>query len=172
MEVIEDMLYISVSIWIDDVRVYPRSFENLLTRLEEVFQRLGKFNEKLNPQKTDLCPKEITWCGREISVECIKFDLEMIESLLSLPELENVANLQKSLFGASWIRSSIPEYATEVAPLQVKFQIVISQSLTFCVNPLKRLCDVLSQGCRLKLLDNLLTPLLLTFRVLRCFVQI
>jgi hypothetical protein len=60
MEVFEDMLYICVLIWIDDVLVYTRSFEDLLTRLEEVFQRLRKLHVKLNPQKTDLCSKEIT----------------------------------------------------------------------------------------------------------------
>jgi len=38
MEVFEDMLYICVLIWIDDVLVYTRSFEDLLIRLEEVFQ--------------------------------------------------------------------------------------------------------------------------------------
>jgi len=42
----------------------------------------------------------------------------MIESLLSLPEPENAAYLQKFLCAANWIRSSIPEYAMEVAPLQ------------------------------------------------------
>ena len=42
----------------------------------------------------------------------------MIESLLSLPEPENAANLQKFLCGAIWIRSSSPEYAMEVATLQ------------------------------------------------------
>ena len=118
MEIFEDTLYICAVIWIDDVLVYTRSFEDLLTRLEEVFQRLRKFNVKLNPQKTDLCSKEITWFGRKISVEGIKFDPEMIESLLSLPEPENAANLQKFLCGANSIRSSIPEYAMEVAPLQ------------------------------------------------------
>jgi hypothetical protein len=118
MVVFEDTLYICVLIWIDDVMVDTRSFEDLLTRLEEVFQRFRKFNVKLNLQKTDLCTKEITWCGRKISVKGIKFDPEMIESLLSLPEPENAANLQKFLCGANWIRSSIPEYAMEVAPLQ------------------------------------------------------
>jgi hypothetical protein len=97
MEVFEDMLYICVLIWIDDVLVYTRSFADLPTRLQEVFQGLRKFNVKLNPQKTDLCSKEITWFGRKISVEGIKFDPEMIESLLSLPEPENAAKLQKFL---------------------------------------------------------------------------
>jgi len=54
-------------------------------------------------------------CGRTVSVEGIKFDAEMIESLLSLPESDNAANLQKFLCG---IRSSIPEYAREVATWQ------------------------------------------------------
>jgi len=98
--------------------VYTGSFEDLLTRLEEIFQRFRKLNVKLNPQKTSLCSKEITWCGRKISVEGIKFDPEIIESLLSLPEPENTANLQKFLCGENWIRSSIPEYAMQVAPLQ------------------------------------------------------
>jgi hypothetical protein len=101
MEVFEDMVYICVLIWIDDVLVYTRSFEDLLTRLEEVFQRLRKLNVKSNPQKTDLCSKVITWCGRKISVEGIKFDPEMIGSLLSLPEPEDAANLQKFLCGAN-----------------------------------------------------------------------
>ena len=57
MEVFEDMLYICVLIWIDDVWVYTRRFEDLLTGLEEVFQSLGKFNVKLNPQKTDSAPR-------------------------------------------------------------------------------------------------------------------
>jgi hypothetical protein len=100
MEVFEDMLYICVLIWIDDVLVYTPSFEDLLTRFKEVFQRLRKFNVKFNPQKTDLCSKEITWCCRKISVECIEFDSEMIETLLSLPEPENAANFQKFLCGA------------------------------------------------------------------------
>jgi hypothetical protein len=56
--------------------------------------------------------------------------------------------------------------------LLVEFQIVISQSLTFCSNPLKRLSDFLSQGCRLKLLENLLSSLLLAFRVLQHLSQI
>ena len=55
---------------------------------------------------------------RKISAEDIKFDPEMIESLLSLPEPENTANLQKFLCGENWIRSSILEYAMQVAPLQ------------------------------------------------------
>ena len=110
------MLYICVLIWIHDVLVYTRSFEDLLTRLE--FQRLQKFHVELNPQKTDLCSKEITWSGRKVSVEGIMFDPEMIESLLSFPEPQNAANLQKFLSGANWIRSSISEYAMKVAPLQ------------------------------------------------------
>jgi hypothetical protein len=53
MEVFDDMLYICVLIWIYDVLVYTRSFEDPLTRLDEIFQRHRKFNVKLNPQKIE-----------------------------------------------------------------------------------------------------------------------
>jgi len=79
---------------------------------------ISKASKVQRPQEMNFCSKEITWCRRNISVEGIKFDPEMIESLFSLPEPENVANLQKFLCAANWIRSSIPEYAMMVAPLQ------------------------------------------------------
>jgi len=75
----------------------------------------NEFNFKLNPLKTDLCAKDFTWCGRNISAERIKYNADMIESL---PEQENVANFQKFLFGTNRIHASIPEYTSEVAPLQ------------------------------------------------------
>ena len=70
----------------DDVLVYTRIFEDLLIQLEEVFHRLRKFNVKINPQEMDSCSKDITWCGRNVSSEGIKFNSEMTESLMSPPE--------------------------------------------------------------------------------------
>jgi len=56
--------------------------------------------------------------GRKISAEGIKYDPDMIESLLSLFKPETAANLQMFLCGENWTRSSILEHASEVAPLQ------------------------------------------------------
>jgi len=47
----------------------------------------------------DLCSQEITSCGRKISWEKIKFNPEMIERLLSLPEPINPVDLQIFVWG-------------------------------------------------------------------------
>jgi hypothetical protein len=87
--------------------------------LEVNFQPVAsKFQRQIESSKDIPLLQRDPCCGRKISVEGIKFDPEMIQSLLSLPETENAANLQKFLCGANWIRSSIPENSMEVAPLQ------------------------------------------------------
>jgi len=82
IQVFEDMLYICVLIWIDDVLVYTRSFEDLLQAQRQI--QSSKDRPLVHGDHL---------CGRKISVAGITFDPEMIESLLSLPEPENAANL-------------------------------------------------------------------------------
>jgi hypothetical protein len=45
----EPLLHIFLLIWIDDVLLCTKGFEDLLTRLEELFVMLRKFNLKINP---------------------------------------------------------------------------------------------------------------------------
>ena len=86
MEVFDGMLYVSELIWIDDVLLFAETFEDYLQVLKQSFERLRKFNVKLNPNKTDLCSCEITWCGRKISEAGIRFDDSRIQALLRHPE--------------------------------------------------------------------------------------
>ena len=41
-------------IWIDDLLVHSKSFQEHLQNLGKVFERLPKFNMKLNPKKSEL----------------------------------------------------------------------------------------------------------------------
>jgi hypothetical protein len=47
--------------------VYSKSFEKHLQNLGNVFEKLRKFNIKLNPKKSELFALHIIWCGRKIS---------------------------------------------------------------------------------------------------------
>jgi len=86
MEVFECMVYVSVMIWIDDVLLFAKTFEDYLYVLKQSFERLRKFNVKLIPKKTDLCSREITWCERKICEAGFRFDDSRIQALLQLPE--------------------------------------------------------------------------------------
>ena len=61
VEVFDGMTYVSVLIWIEDVLLLAKTFEDYVQVFKQSFERLRKFNVKLNPNKTDLCSREITW---------------------------------------------------------------------------------------------------------------
>ena len=62
METFDEMVYKNVLIWIDDVLLFAKTFDEYLSALKEAFSRLDRFNIKLNPLKTDLMAKDISWC--------------------------------------------------------------------------------------------------------------
>jgi hypothetical protein len=103
MEVFDGMVYLSLLIWIYYVLLFAKTFEDYLQVLKQSFERLRKFNVKFNPNKTDICSCEITWCGRKISEAGIRFDDSPIQALLQLPEATTADQLQKIVCAANWI---------------------------------------------------------------------
>ena len=75
-------------------------------------------NVKLNPNKTNPCSREITWCGRKISEAGIRFDDSCMQVLLQLPEPTRADQLQKFFCASNWIRTKINRYAEAVSLLQ------------------------------------------------------
>jgi len=117
-ESIDSLLFQCVLIWIDDLLVYSKSFEEHLQNLRKVFERLRKFNIKLNPKKSKLFALHIIWCGRKISKDGVSFYPTNLKGLPELPRPETAKQLLHLLSALYWIRSTIPEYARNLAPLQ------------------------------------------------------
>jgi hypothetical protein len=79
-----------------------------------VFERLHKFNIKLNPKNNDLLALHIIWCGRKIPKDGVSFDAAYLKGLRGL----TAKQLQHLFSALNWIRSTIPDYARNVEPLQ------------------------------------------------------
>jgi len=60
--------------WFDDIVVYSFSFEQHLTRLRAVFQRLTEANLKVRPSKCQLFQRKVTFVGYVISAVGIGTD--------------------------------------------------------------------------------------------------
>ena len=86
--------------------------------LTKVFVRLRMFNIKLNPKKSGVCARLISWCRRRIDDNVISYKQDFIQGVLDLPAPSNAAELQKLLESAIWMRTSIPEFAKETFPWQ------------------------------------------------------
>ncbi|GBM32235.1 Retrovirus-related Pol polyprotein from transposon 17.6 [Araneus ventricosus] len=68
--------------YLDDLIIVGRTFEEHLNNLCKVFQRLQKANLKLSPKKCRVFQKEVTYLGRVISAEGVKTDPGKIEAVV------------------------------------------------------------------------------------------
>ncbi len=61
-------------VYLNDVVVYGRTFEEELQRLEEVLRRLRKSNLKLNPKKCLLFQREMPFLGHFVGEDGVRTD--------------------------------------------------------------------------------------------------
>ncbi len=88
-EVLGDLLRRCCSAWIDGVLQYAKDSRDLLNNLEKIFEALEDHNVFINPEKTQLCTKSVTWCGRVIDEYGVKFDESMLAGLMGIRRPEN-----------------------------------------------------------------------------------
>ncbi|CAB4040665.1 Hypothetical predicted protein, partial [Paramuricea clavata] len=68
-------------VYLDNVIVFARTFEEMLERLEAVLRRLGEFGLKLKPSKCKLFQTKLTYLGHVVSENGVEPDPEKISAL-------------------------------------------------------------------------------------------
>lgn len=124
-EIFKDLLYKELIVWLDDLLLYATTIDDLFNAFEKVLSICRQRGFKLNARKCQMFTTRIKWCGKIVTPTGIQVDPERIEGLTQLRRPETAADLMKFLFAANWIRTSLPEYAKVVAPLQDKLDQVL-----------------------------------------------
>lgn len=104
-------------IFLDDVLIFSKTFDEHVTRLEAVFQRLEQHGLKLNPSKCEFFSTRVAYLGYEISAEGIHTDPAKIEPLKSWPAPHNIKSLRVFLGFSGYYRRFVENYAKIVKPL-------------------------------------------------------
>ena len=104
-------------IYLDDIIVYGKTFEEELKRLEEVFVCLRSSGLKLKRSKCVLFQKRVTYLGHIVSESGITTDPVKIEQVREWPVPENVAEIKSFLGLASYYRRFVPNFAQVAGPL-------------------------------------------------------
>ena len=104
-------------VYLDDVIVLGRTFDEHICNLESVFRRLREAGLRLKPSKCSLFQREVLYLGHVISREGIAADLTKIEKVATWMAPHSKQEFRKFLGFASYYRRFIKDFAQITKPL-------------------------------------------------------
>ena len=104
-------------IYLDDVLVYSRTFDEHLQHLRLVFDRFQEAGLKLKPKKCSFGQKNVKFLGHVISPEGVQPDPAKIEAIKEYPVHHNVKEVRAFLGLANYHRKFVKDFAKIAGPL-------------------------------------------------------
>lgn len=112
-----DLNYSHLLIYLDDLIIFSKNFEEHLQRLQLVFDRLREHGLKLKPSKCHLMRREVQYLGHLVSSGGIRTDPEKISKVKDWPQPTNRKEVLQFLGFAGYYRRFVESYAKLAAPL-------------------------------------------------------
>lgn len=109
----ESLLYL-----LKDILAHNGTIDGLLDWIEKNFVVCATHNIHLHPAKCIFFAKEVSWCGRFITADGIRYDPRRLDGLLSMEPPTTGAHLQQFVCVLQWVKNGIPSFVKIVAPLQ------------------------------------------------------
>ncbi|GFU26249.1 retrovirus-related Pol polyprotein from transposon 17.6 [Nephila pilipes] len=100
------------------INTVGKIFDEHLSNIRKVFQRLQKVNLKLSPKKCKFFRKEVSYLGHVISSERVKTDPEKIKAGVDWPRPETVHELRNFLGFCTYYRRFVRNFSTIARPLR------------------------------------------------------
>ena len=116
-KVLAGMNFFFTCVYLDDVIVFSKTFEEHLDHLDRVLTRLEQVGLKVKLTKCSFCKKEIKYLGHIVSDEGVKVDPEKTDTVLKAPIPTNKKELRSFLGLLNYYRKFIDDYAAIAAPL-------------------------------------------------------
>ena len=104
-------------VYIDDLIIFSRSFDDHLQHLEEVFKRLRDANVRLKPSKCHFVKPEVDYLGHLVSASGLRPNPDKIRAVQQFPTPRNVTDVRSFLGLANYYRRFIKGFAQIATPL-------------------------------------------------------
>ena len=115
--VLAGLSYITCLVYVDDIIVFSRTFEEHVSRLDEVFCRIRQANLKLKPSKCSLFQRQVEFLGHLVSGDGIAMQPDKIEAIRTWPECRNVTEVRAFLGTCGYYRRFIKDFSVIASPL-------------------------------------------------------
>ena len=104
-------------VYIDDLIIFSRSFDEHLLHLEQVFKRLREANVKLKPSKYHFVKPQVEYLGHIVSAEGLRPNPAKISAVKEFPIPKNVKDLRAFLGLCNYYRRFVKGFALIASPL-------------------------------------------------------
>ena len=104
-------------VYIDDINVFSRTFEEHIQHLQLIFQRIREAGLKLNQEKCNFIRKELLFLGHIINKDGISPDPSTVQKIIDFPQPRTVKGLRSFLGLAGYYRKFVKGFSQIAAPL-------------------------------------------------------
>ena len=104
-------------IYLDDIIIFSKTFEEHMKRLEEIFGRLREANLKIKPQKCHFFCSSLKYLGHIISSEGVQTDPAKIQTIKEWPKPINTEEVQRFLGLCTYYRRFVKDFSKIASPL-------------------------------------------------------
>ena len=114
---IGDQQYITLLFYLDDICVFAETADQMLDRIQFIFNRLKEFSLKIKPKKSHFFQAEVDFLGHILSKNGVSPNPEKIEKVHDWPIPTNSKEVHSFIGLASYYRRFIPNFAKWAGPL-------------------------------------------------------
>nr|KAG5687855.1 hypothetical protein BaRGS_022397 [Batillaria attramentaria] len=104
-------------IYLDDIIIFARTYEEHKERLQKVFQRLREAGLKLAPKKCHFCKEKVVYVGHTVSAQGIGTDPAKTEVIRDWPTPSTPEEVRRFLGFAGFYRKYVKDFSKLAAPL-------------------------------------------------------
>jgi hypothetical protein len=118
-------------IYLDDLIIYSRSFDEHVSHLETAFSTLAKHKIVLSPSKCEIAVTSVEFLGHVISADSVTPNNDAIQAIIDLKEPHTLKQANKFLGGLAYYRKFVPHFAHIAAPIHKVTNLTKDKKRTF-----------------------------------------
>jgi len=115
--VMSGLTYDVCLVYLDDILIFSKTFDEHLDHLAIVFDRLDRLALKLKPSKCSLFQRKVSYLGHVVTGRGIECDPDEIASIATWPTPSNIAEVHTFCGLASYYRTFVCNFAAIARPL-------------------------------------------------------
>ena len=114
---LQGLQWVTCLIYIDDIIVFGRNFDEHIARIERVLERMRLAGLKLKPKKCEMLATEVVFLGHVVSGEGVKPNPVNISKIADWPRPKTPRQVKQLVAMGSYYRRYVKNFATIVRPM-------------------------------------------------------